>query len=91
MLVKHPSVSGLTHPVAIVDKDLRKTTSFRIEISELCTVCGARFGIGYFGKSSGDLRLAEGRDDLPQKLIDILARDHWHHREHKGLIELDLS
>ncbi len=77
------------NPVAILDKEILKADSFRIEIFELCSLCGARFGIGYFGASREDLRLAEEIEELPRKLIDILAKDHWHHRQHKGYIELD--
>ena len=77
------------NPVAILDKEVLNTSSFRIEIFELCSLCGARFAIGYFGGSKHDARLAEEMGTLPRKLIEILARDHWHHREHKGLIELD--
>lgn len=79
----------LTSPVAILDKDIRATDSFRIEIFELCSLCGARFGIGYFGASRDGARPAEEIEDLPRKLIEILARDHWHSRRHKGLIELN--
>jgi hypothetical protein len=75
--------------VAIHDKELRKANSFRIEIFELCSFCGARFGIGYFGGSKKDLRPAEEIEELPRKLIEILAQDHRHHRDHKGFIELD--
>lgn len=82
--------ADLTNPVAILDKEIRKTSSFRIEIFELCSLCGARFGIGYFGSSKEDARPAGEMDAaLPLKLIEILARNHWHHREHRQLIELD--
>jgi len=75
--------------VAIHDKELLKASSFRIEIFELCSLCGARFGIGYFGATKVEMRPAEALEDLPQKLINILAKDHWHHRAHKRFIELD--
>jgi hypothetical protein len=90
MLMKDQSESNLINPVAILDKEILKTSSFRIEIFELCTQCGARFAIGYFGSSRQDLKPVEEIEDLPRKLIDILAKDHWHHREHKGFIELDV-
>jgi hypothetical protein len=99
MLVKDESPNGLmnglmnpiaTMPVAILDKELFKTRSFQIEITELCTVCGARFGIGHFGAFRDNLRSAEEIEELPRKLIEILANDHRHDREHKGIIELDL-
>jgi hypothetical protein len=81
--------NGLASAVAIRDKEIRTTDSFRIEIFELCSLCGARFGIGYFGASRDGARPAEEIEELPRKLIEILARDHWHSRQHKGLIELN--
>jgi hypothetical protein len=89
MPAKEAVSQDLTSPVAILDKDIQKASSFRIEIFELCSLCGARFGIGYLGAAREHSRLAEEMGELPGKLIRILARDHWHHREHKGLIELD--
>jgi hypothetical protein len=88
MLAEGQSANDQTNPIAILDKELLKTSSFRIEIFELCTLCGARFGIGYFGARREDLRPAEEIEELPRKLIEILAKDHWHHRAHKCLIEL---
>jgi diguanylate cyclase (GGDEF)-like protein len=81
--------NDLASPVAILDKNILKTNSFQIEIFELCTLCGARFGIGYFGALKEDVRPSEEIQDLPRKLIEILAKDHRHSREHKGVIELD--
>jgi hypothetical protein len=52
-------------------------------------MCGAKFGIGYFGECRDDERPANEIEELPRKLIEILAKDHRHCREHKGLIELD--
>jgi hypothetical protein len=52
-------------------------------------MCGARFGIGYFGDSKDEVQVAEEIRELPQKLIQILAKDHRHDRQHKCLIELD--
>jgi hypothetical protein len=89
MLAKDQSANAQINVVAIHDKELLKANSFRIEIFELCSLCGARFGIGYFGGSREDLRPAEEIEELPRKLMEILARDHWHHRKHKGFIELD--
>jgi hypothetical protein len=89
MLLGDPNTSVQVNRVAIFDKDLLKINSFRIEIFELCTLCGARFGIGYFGASREHLGPAEEIEELPRKLIKILANDHWHRREHKGIIELD--
>ena len=90
MLVKNESVNELMNPVAILDKEILKASSFRIEIFELCTLCGARFGIGYFGATREELRPAEEIEELPRKLIEILATDHRRQREHKGRIELDV-
>lgn len=89
MLVDHQNSNCLLSPIAIYDKELLKNSSFQIEAFELCTVCGARFGIGHFGESKGDARVAEGLDELPRKLIEILAKDHRHDRQHKYMIELD--
>lgn len=90
MLMKTGTAFDVLNPVAILDKELRNAGSFRIEIFELCTLCGAKFGIGYFGASTEGVRHAEEIEDLPRKLIEILAKDHLRHREHKGLIELDV-
>jgi len=89
VLAKRREANDPRNPVAILDKELWKTDSFRIQIFELCTLCGARFGIGYFGVQKQELRSAEEAEDLPRKLTEILAKDHWQHREHKIRIELD--
>lgn len=89
MLIRNEATQDVINPVAILDKEILKSASFRIEIFELCTLCGARFGIGYFGAIKEELRPAEEFEELPQKLIDILAADHFRERQHKGLIELD--
>jgi hypothetical protein len=78
------------NPIAILDKELLNAASFRTEIFELCTVCGARFGIGYFGKSKEEPRIVEEMEELPRRLIEILAKDHRCERAHKGFIELDV-
>ena len=75
--------------VAILDKEIVKAVSFQTKLFELCTFCGARFGIGYFGASKEDIGPAEEMDELPGKLIEILAQDHRRQRDHKGFIELD--
>lgn len=90
MILKQEMAHNSMNHVAILDKEIFKTNSFRIEIFELCTLCGARFGIGYFGACREDLRPAEDIEDLPRKLIEILAGDHLRRREHKGLIDLDM-
>jgi hypothetical protein len=89
VLVDHQNANDVINPIAIYDKELLKNSSFQIEIFELCTVCGARFGIGYFGEAKEDLRVAEEMEELPRKLIEILAKDHRHDRQHKFMIELD--
>ncbi len=90
MLTKDEAANDLTNTIAILDKELFKARSFRIEIFELCSLCGARFGIGFFGTGTEHLRQAEELEELPRKLIEILAKDHRRQREHKGLIELDV-
>jgi len=77
-------------PVAIFDKELLSATSFRLQTFELCTVCGARFGIGYHGACAEGERSAEELQDLPKKLTEILAKDHRQERAHKHFIELDI-
>jgi len=89
MLAKDQIANDLINPVAILDKELLKASSFQIEIFELCSLCGAKFGIGYFGASREDFRREMEFEDLPRKLIEILAKDHYLHRQHKGFIELD--
>lgn len=89
MLANQSNANALANPIAIYEKDLRKNTSFQLETFELCTMCGARFGIGYFGDSKDEVQVAEEIRELPQKLIQILAKDHRHDRQHKCLIELD--
>ncbi len=89
MLVKNQHPIEMSNSVAILDKEIHNISSFRIEIFELCSLCGARFGIGYFGPCRKDLRSAEEIEELPRKLIEILTTDHQRQREHKGRIELD--
>jgi hypothetical protein len=89
MLAKHHAANAMVSPVAILDKEILKDGSFRIETFELCSLCGARFGIGYFRGPRVDVGLADEMEELPPKLIEILAKDHRHHRQHKDLIELD--
>ena len=77
-------------PLAIFDKELVSTTSFTLRSFELCTVCGARFGIGYHGECENELPGPYELEELPKKLTEILARDHRQNRAHKRLIELDI-
>lgn len=88
-MIKSPASSSHANPVAILDRDIRSTQSFQIEIFELCSLCGARFGIGYLGATHHSARASEEMGELPGKLIEILAGDHRHERQHKGFIELD--
>ena len=77
-------------PVAIFDKELLSATSFRLQTFELCTVCGARFGIGYHGACTEGERFPDELEDLPKRLTAILAKDHRQERAHKHFIELDI-
>jgi len=77
-------------PVAIFDKELLSATSFRLHTYELCTVCGARFGIGYHGGCAEGERSPGELEDLPKKLTELLAKDHRQDRAHKHFIELDI-
>jgi hypothetical protein len=89
MLTKDQPANALMSPVAILDKEILKDGSFRIETFELCSLCGARFGIGFLGGTKVDERFPDEMKELPPKLIALLAKDHHHHRQHKDLIELD--
>jgi hypothetical protein len=80
--------NDLHNPVAILDKDLLSEVSFTLRMFEICTLCGARFGIGYHGLCGGVP--TEGEiGELPQRLTEILAKDHRHDRAHKRFIDLD--
>ena len=89
MLVKSNVTREMHIPVAILDKELLGDTSFRLQTFELCTVCGARFGIGYHGACRDGERSPNELEDLPKKLTEILAKDHRQDRAHKHFIELD--
>jgi hypothetical protein len=90
MLAKGAFSSAILNPVAISDKELSSTPSFTIHAFELCTLCGARFGIGYHGTCSGN---HEGNSvemgEWPKRLTEILAKDHRQDRAHKNFIDLD--
>ena len=75
-------------PVAISDKELSTATSFTLQTFELCTMCGARFGIGYHGDCLSQER-GEVETELPRRLTEILAKDHRQERAHKHFIDLD--
>jgi hypothetical protein len=90
MLAKRTVANEIANsPVAIFDKDLSKTELFKIQLFEFCSICGARFGIGYHGECGEPVRGVEETEELPRKLTEILAKDHRQNREHKHLIELD--
>ncbi len=89
MLAKSNRANDAHSPVAIFDKELPRATSFTVQTFELCTMCGARFGIGYHGTCSTVPGASEETEGLPRKLTEILAKDHRHNRAHKPFIELD--
>ncbi len=76
------------NPVAIFDKELLSATTFTVHTFELCTMCGARFGIGYHGACNNDPQATDETEELPRKLMEILAKDHRQNRAHKCFIEL---
>jgi hypothetical protein len=89
MLEKSNISNEIHNPVAIIDKELQSATSFTFQTFELCTMCGARFGIGYHGTCNNDARTTDETEELPRRLTEILAKDHRQNRAHKHLIELD--
>ncbi len=90
MLAKSEIRNELRNPVAIFDKELLSATSFTLQIFELCTMCGARFGIGYHGACNSDAHGVDEMEELPRRLTEILAKDHRQNRAHKHVIELDI-
>jgi hypothetical protein len=80
----------ILYPVAISDKDLRRDPSFTVRTLELCTICGACFGIGYQGAHDHDAEPTDEIEELPGRLTEILAKDHLHNRAHKSLIDLTM-
>jgi hypothetical protein len=89
MLAKGNISNDVHTPVAIFDKELLSVTSFTVQTFELCTMCGARFGIGYHGKCNAGSQSTDETEELPRKLTEILAKDHRQNRAHKPFIELD--
>jgi hypothetical protein len=89
MLAKSTITNEIFNPVAISDKELPGDASFTIQAFELCSICGARFGIGYHGACHNDDRETAGSGELPNKLTEILAKDHRQERAHKRFIDLD--
>lgn len=89
MLAKSTFTNGILNPVAISDKELLSAASFTIQTFELCTICGARFGIGYHGACNNDEpETTETKE--PRRLTEILAKDHRQDRAHKRFIDLDM-
>jgi hypothetical protein len=78
------------NPVAIFDKELLRATAFTLQTFELCTMCGARFGIGYHGACDNEAQDTDETEELPRKLMEILAKDHRQNRAHKCFIELGI-
>lgn len=89
MLAKPCGSHVLAVPVAILEKRLCSTEAFRLELHELCSMCGARFGIGHLGAPDDAPQSADEMDELLRRLSEILAKDHRQHRDHKDFIELD--
>jgi hypothetical protein len=89
MLAKNTSSSEFLNPVAISDKELSNDPSFTIQAFELCTLCGARFGIGYHGACGSIERNSVEMGEWPRRLTEILAKDHRQERAHKTFIDLD--
>jgi hypothetical protein len=88
MIASPAAAKDFEYPVAIREKDLLTVPSFRLEAHELCTMCGERFGIGYMRISRRETGVALVAAELPAKLTEILAKDHWQDREHGHFIEL---
>ncbi len=88
MIATETVAKDFDYPVAIRERDLLGVPSFRLEAHELCTICGEGFGIGYLRTSRNEMEMAWEAAELPTKLTEILAKDHWHNREHRHFIEL---
>jgi len=88
MLTRNELTNEIHSPVAISEKELPAATSFTLQTFELCTMCGARFGIGYHGDCKTNER-DEMESELPRRLTEILAKDHRQERAHKHFIDLD--
>jgi hypothetical protein len=76
--------TDLNSPVAILDKEIAKYPTYTIETFELCDCCGARFGIGYHQACKHHSDAAA----QPEKLREMLAKDHNHDRQHKHFTEI---
>jgi len=89
MLSKSDVATEVGNPVAIFDRELLSATFFKVQTFDLCTICGARFGIGYHGACNNSERATVEADELPRRLAQILAKDHRQNRAHKSFIDLD--
>ncbi len=90
MLAKNALTNEILNPVAIFDKELPGAIPFTLQTFEICTICGARFGIGYHGACGSTERDNVETEELPRKLTEILAKDHRQDRAHKRFIDLDM-
>jgi hypothetical protein len=89
MLAKSFIATEVLNPVAISDKQLAAVTSFTLQTFDLCTICGARFGIGYHGACGNNERDTLEMEEWSKRLTEILAKDHRQDRAHKPFIDLD--
>jgi len=89
VLAKNTISNEILNPVAISDKELSNDPSFTIRTFELCTMCGARFGIGFHGPCEDTERNSVEMEEWPRRLTEILAKDHRQERAHKAFIDLD--
>ena len=80
--------NDVNSPVAILDKELAKYPSYRIELFELCDCCGARFGIGFHQECKNSANSIQHVAELPNTLREMLAKDHGHDRKHKEFTEI---
>ena len=88
--VDNTSAQSVVNPVAISDKELSGAESFTIKAYEVCTICGARFGIGYFTIRDIEDKNAVESENWPMQLIELLAKDHRQGRKHKPLMDIDV-
>jgi hypothetical protein len=75
--------------VAISDKKLPSGRSFMIQMFEMCTTRGVRFGIGYHGLGDSDERETARAEEWPRRPMEILAKHHRQERAHKSFMDLD--
>ena len=90
MLAKNTVTDEILNPMAISDKELLGAAPFTIRTFEMCTICGARFGIGFHSACNNDERDMLETEELPRRLTEILAKDHRQDRAHRRFIDLDV-